>query len=318
MHTTQLTHPRLSVLYDVFGNTPPPERTLAHLAGYRGSKPVRVGNAAEAQLQLDLHGEVIDAVCAHVDAGGELDRESRRMLQDFGRHVEKSWHLPDASLWEYRSEPEHHTHSKVLCWVALDGLLRLHQRGALPKLDVSGTARARDAIAGAVRARALRPETGSYVSVLDGEEVDSALLLLSWYGFEKPASPRMRATLREVVRQLGARNGLLYRNARLRQEGDGAFVACSFWGVECTADGAGSLEEAEAWFQALLRNTHPLGLYSEELDVVRGEALGNFPQAYSHVGLISAALALEERRRRNHRRPPETPRPSASLEEAHP
>ncbi len=146
MHTTQLTQPRLAILYDVFGNSPGRERVLDRFAGYRGSRPVRIGNAAEDQLQLDVHGEVIDAVCAYVEQGGQLDRESRRMLSEFGRYVTKTWQLPDASLWEYRSAPQHYTHSKALTWTALDALLRLHRWGELPGLDAAAIRETRELI----------------------------------------------------------------------------------------------------------------------------------------------------------------------------
>ncbi len=297
MHTTVLTQPRLAVLYDVYGNAPRPERLLPQLEGYGGSSPVRVGNAADGQLQLDLHGEVIDAVCAQVHSGGSLDGESRRMLVEFGDLVMRQWQQPDASLWEYRTAPQHHTHAKVLCWTALDGLLRLHQRGLLPRLDANAIGRAREEIAAAVRSQAVDVRSDTYVSTFGGDAPDAALLLLPWYGFEPASSPRMRATTARVLRELGAPGGLLYRNPVLRAEGDGAFLACSFWGVECLADGGGTLEEAERWFQRLLAHASPLGLYAEEVDPGSGHALGNFPQAFSHVGLISAALAIEERRR---------------------
>ncbi len=298
MHTTGLTQPRLSVLYDVYGNSPGKEAVVSQLGGYGGARPVRTGNAAEGQLQLDLHGELIDAVCAYVDAGGELDRESRKMLRDFGGYIAHHWQTADASLWEDRAAPRQYTHSKVLCWSALEGLLRLHRQGLLPRLDARELAGVRDLIQLRVLAEARNPLTGGYVSELGGDEPDAALLLLPWYGFDSASSLRMRATLEDIRNALGAGKGLLHRNRSLRAAGDGAFLACSFWGVELVADGAGALAEAESWFQELLGHASALGLFAEEVDPLTGRALGNYPQAYSHVGLINAALAIEERRAR--------------------
>jgi GH15 family glucan-1,4-alpha-glucosidase len=301
LHTTRLTQPRLAVLYDVYGNSPGAEVELSHLRGYGGARPVRVGNAAEHQLQLDIHGELIDGVCAYVDNGGELDRETRRMLKRFGAYVSKHWTQPDASIWEDRGPPRHYTHSKALCWAALDGLIRLNEQGVLPELDVAEARSARETIRRAVQRRAVIPETGSYASVFEGRDTDAALLLLPWYGFEPASSPRMRATLAHVQSELGTAGGLLYRNRELQAQGDGGFIACSFWGAELVADGAGPFAEAETWLRQILEHASPLGLYAEEVDALTGRALGNFPQAYSHVALINAALTLEEQRARRHR-----------------
>ncbi len=297
LHSTRLTQPRLQVLYDVFGNPPAPERVLGRLAGHRGSRPVRVGNGAADQLQLDVYGEVIDAVAHFVRSGGALDRETRRMLCAFGEYVCRNWQRPDEGIWEPRSGAGHNTHSRVLCWTALDRLLELHAKGHLPRAPVDLLERSRAAIRAEVEAHAWNAALGSYASRLGGADVDAALLLLPWYGFEDAGSPRMRGTWRRVRERLGAGHGLLHRYRSAESPGEGAFGICSFWGAEVLALGAGSEGEAQAAFERLCGFANDVGLFAEEIDPASGEAVGNFPQAFTHVGLINAALSLERRLR---------------------
>ncbi|HYV45414.1 MAG TPA: glycoside hydrolase family 15 protein [Myxococcaceae bacterium] len=305
LHITRLSQPRLRVMFDVYGNPSPRERVLEGARGYRDSRPVRVGNGAVLQRQMDLHGELVDAIYAHCRRGGELDRDTEVLLAELGRYVVKSWHLPDQGIWELRGPARPYTHSRVLCWTALDRLIELHRLGHLHrvKLDVGALARAREEIRRSVLEEGYDPGTDSYVEHLGGHDPDAALLLLPWYAFERADSPRIRGTFRRVVHELSAPNGLLFRNPALREAGDGGFVACGFWAAELLADGGGPLPLARAWFEQLLRCCNDVGLMSEEMDPETGEAIGNFPQAYSHVGLISVALALEARARRERGRP---------------
>jgi GH15 family glucan-1,4-alpha-glucosidase len=302
LHTTRITRPQLRVLYDVFGNLPRVERILDHFSGYFGSRPVRVGNAAADQLQLDVYGEVIDATTQFVRQGGELDREMQRMLLDFGRYVCCHWNQPDDGIWEPRSGRGHNSHSRVLCWTALDRLMELARKGHLPDAPLERFERNRDLIRRELVERAWNPAIGSYASRLDGDELDATLLLLAWYGFEDAGSARMRATYARVTERLGAGNGLLYRYRRPESAGEGAFGICSFWGAEYLALGGGSVEAAEALFEQLCRHANDVGLFAEEIDPATGEAMGNFPQAFTHVGLINAALTLS-RRRKGHQSP---------------
>lgn len=301
LHTTRLTRPALRVFYDVFGKQPPPERELSHLGGHRGSRPVRIGNGADRQLQLDTYGEVIDAAFQVCLAGHPLDRTTGRMLVDLGRYVLKNWHRGDQGLWEPRQPPAHHVHSRVLCWVALDRLVRLHEAGALrlgrSRLRIFEAAR--DAIRAEVEARAWNVAHETYGDVLDGAGADASLLLLSWYEFHPPAHPRMRGTRTRIREKLDAGGGLLYRNVTDRERGEGAFGICSFWDVEHLARGGGTLADATSLFEELLSYQNDVGLFGEQIDPRDGSALGNFPQAFTHVGLISAALALEERATRD-------------------
>nr|WP_041453929.1 glycoside hydrolase family 15 protein [Anaeromyxobacter dehalogenans] len=299
LHSTRLTQPALQVLYDVHGNQPAAERTLGHLAGYRGSRPVRVGNGAAGQLQLDVYGEVIDAVAHFVRSGGTLDRETQRMLSALGEYVCRNWQRPDDGIWEPRSGAAHNTHSRVLCWTALDRLLELHAKGHVRRAPAGLFERNRAAIRAEVEARAWNAQLGSYASRLDGEDLDAALLLIPWYGFEDAGAPRMRATYRRITERLGAGDGgLLYRYRTGDSPGEGAFGICCFWGAETLALGAGSAADAQATFERLCGFANDVGLFAEEIDPATGEAVGNFPQAFTHVGLINAALSLERRLRR--------------------
>ena len=301
LHATRLTWPRLQVMYDVYGRTRLPERELGHLEGYAGSRPVRVGNGAANQLQLDVYGEVIEAAWRYVCQGGRLDAATGRMLAGLARTVARSWREPDEGIWETRGGRRHHTLSRVMCWVALDRLLRLAEGGHL-RLDANAMRGERDAIRAEVEARGFDARLGSYVSELDGAEVDASLLLVGLHGYASFEDDRMRGTLECVRQRLGvdgpsaagsAARALLFRNRDedgLRGR-EGAFGICSFWGVEALAL-AGRVDEARESFEQLLSFGNDVGLFAEEIDPQSGGALGNFPQAFTHVGLINAALTL--------------------------
>ena len=296
LHSTRLTRPELRILYDIYGRTPHTERTLSHLSGYHSSQPVRIGNAAADQLQLDVYGEVIDAVTHFICAGGVLDRETRRMLCSFGDFVCRHWREADEGIWEPRSGRYHNTHSRVLCWTALDRLIDLHANGQLPEAPAAEFAIQREAIRCDVEERGWNPRLSSYAARLNGDDLDASLLLIPWYGFAKASSPRMRQTYALVRQRLGAGGGLLYRYRSDESPGEGAFGICSFWGAEYLALGGGTVEEAQRVFEGLLGYSNDLGLFAEEIDPNTGDALGNFPQAFTHVGLINAALSLTKRR----------------------
>jgi GH15 family glucan-1,4-alpha-glucosidase len=292
LHATRLTWPELQVLYDVYGESRISESELEHLEGYAGSAPVRIGNAAVDQLQLDVYGEVIDAAWRYCERGGALDRTTARTLVGLGETVIRRWQEPDEGIWEPRSGRQHHTHSKAMCWVALDRLHRLCERRHV-HAETTRFARERDRIRVAIEAHGYNARLGSYVSVFDSDSLDASLLLLSLMGYADPQSQRMRQTVARVDERLGV-NGLLYR---YRDEDDGltgsegAFGICSFWGVEARAL-QGDLAQASYDFEHLLSFGSDLGLFAEEIDPGTGAALGNFPQAFTHVGLINAAVTI--------------------------
>ena len=290
---TRLTRPELRIMYDVYGETAPRERRLEYLCGYRDSRPVRVGNGARDQLQLDVYGEVLDAAAQYCFYGGTFDREMQKVLAGFGKYVVTHWDLPDEGIWEPRYGRQNHTHSRLLCWTALDRLISLSEQGLIRNAPVEKFRQHREAIRKQLCERAWHSRLQSYVSTLDGDGFDASLLLLSWYGFEKANSHRMKSTYRRLQRELGSENGLIYRYRTAA--GEGAFAICSFWEVEYLALGGGSLAEAKSLFEHVLTYKNDLGLYAEEIDPATGNALGNFPQAFTHVGLVSAALSLRER-----------------------
>jgi GH15 family glucan-1,4-alpha-glucosidase len=294
LHSTRLSRPELHVLYDVYGKAPQREETLDHLSGHRGSRPVRIGNAAVEQLQLDIYGEIVDAAARFVWQGGTLDRETKRLLCELGDFVCRNWSRPDDGIWEPRVQRRHHTHSRVLCWAALDRLVQLHRKGHLRARHIELFTRTRELIRQDVEERGWSAKHQSYVAILGGEEVDAALLLLPWYEFSAAEADRMRSTWARIERELGAGEGLLWRYRSSLSPGEGAFGICSFWAAEYLAL-AGRVPEAMARVETMLRYRNDVGLYAEEIDPTTGRGLGNFPQAFTHVGLVNAALTVERR-----------------------
>ncbi len=293
LHATRLTWPELQVVYNVFGEAKLPERALPHLAGYAGSRPVRIGNDAHGQLQLDVYGEVIDAAAQFVHQGGRLDHETGRVLRGLGETVCRCWREPDDGIWEGRAGRVPHTHSTVLCWVALDRLIDLHDGGHL-QLPVARFRREREAIRAAIEEHGYSEALGSYTRLLDGDDLDASLLVLPLYGYRSANDDRMRRTCERIREQLG-RGSLIYRydlnTADGLPPGEGAFGICSFWAVECLAL-RGEVSKAQVAFEQLLTYANDVGLFAEEIEPESGIPLGNFPQAFTHVGLINAALTL--------------------------
>jgi GH15 family glucan-1,4-alpha-glucosidase len=303
LHATRLTQPGLNVLYDVFGNSPPRERTLGWLAGFGGAQPVRIGNAAAKQLQLDIYGEVIEAATRIKPSHERYDHETSRLLCALGRFVSKHWREPDEGIWEPRSGRRCHTHSRLLSWVALDRLVSAAQRGQLRGAQLDEWARIRDQIRRELMERAWNPKINSYAATLDGSDLDASLLRLSWYGFENPRSERMQRTFARVEETLGV-GDLLYRYKSGESPGEATFGICAFWRAEHLALGGGTVGEAQATFERLCGYTNDLGLFAEEIDARTGAPVGNFPQAFTHVGLIGSALTLAARlHKERHQRP---------------
>ncbi|HEV7263576.1 MAG TPA: glycoside hydrolase family 15 protein [Falsiroseomonas sp.] len=297
LHATRLTWPELQVMYDVYGRTRLDERRLDHLRGHGGSRPVRIGNAAHGQLQLDVYGEVVLAAHDYVASGGRLQRDEARTLVGIGRTVCRRWREPDYGIWEIRGSPRHYTFSKIMCWLALDRLLDLHERG-LVRAPAERFRRERDAIEEVIETRGFNPALPGYASELDGDAADAALLLVACLGYRQATDPRMAATHKLLERRLAARErGLMlrYEPGYDRMPGEeGAFGVCGFWAVDNML-GRGEGEAAARRFAELLSCGNDLGLFAEETEPATGAALGNFPQAFTHVGLINAALGLAKR-----------------------
>jgi GH15 family glucan-1,4-alpha-glucosidase len=291
LHASQLTRPRLQVLYRLDGAERAPERTLA-LDGYRGSRPVRVGNAATGQTQLDVYGDVLQTALIYVQDGGRLDRETGRRLAAMADLVCRIWREPDSGIWEVRSEPRHFTHSKMMCWVALDRAVRLSDAGQMPSSHTAAWQTEALAIREFIESRCWSPRLESYTRCAGDEELDASLLLGVLLGYGAPDASRLSSTVTAIRRDLG-RGPLLHRYSGedgLRG-GEGAFLCCSFWLADALAR-IGRLSEATELMEQLLSLAGDVGLYAEELDPDTGEMLGNTPQGLVHLALINAAVSI--------------------------
>jgi len=295
LNATRLTQPKLMVMYDIYGNVVKAEKNLKYLAGYLGSQPVRIGNEARKQVQLDTYGEVICGTAKVIHGAGQVDKDTAKVLIGFATYVCKHWQEADAGIWEPRGGPVVHTHSRLLCWVALHELVLLHEKGLIRIDKIEGFCKTRDLIRKDLEENSWNEEVQSYTSEPGSEGVDATLLLMAWHNFHEASSPRLTQTYKRVREKLGAGGELLYRYRNTADPEEGAFGICSFWAAEYVAMGGGSLELGQGQFEKLLTYANDVGLYAEEIDPSTGGALGNFPQAFTHVGLINAALAIQKR-----------------------
>jgi GH15 family glucan-1,4-alpha-glucosidase len=283
----------LRVMYALDGTEASDETELDHLAGYGRSRPVRIGNAAHTQLQLDIFGEMIDTFYLTNKYGRAIPRVGWQALKDTIEYVCRSWRGADAGIWEIRDKPREFLHSRLMCWVALDRALRLANKRSLPAPLAEWT-RERDLIAEDIWANFRHPRKGHFVQSKGSEHVDAALLMMPLMRFVSATDPVWLATM-DAIRDELSDDGMIfrYRTADGLKGGEGAFTPCSFWFVECLAR-AGRVEEAELHMEKAIRYANHLGLYSEELDP-QGMPLGNFPQALTHLAFISAAYFLDRR-----------------------
>jgi GH15 family glucan-1,4-alpha-glucosidase len=291
LHATHLTRPELQVVYSVYGKHALPEHELDHLRGYRDSRPVRVGNAAHEQFQLDIYGEVLGAATLCWQQGASLSGDEKSFLRRLADYITEHWREPDSGIWETRGPPRQFVHSKAMAWAGLAGVLALAKSGHID-VGQEGYRQAATLIADEVRQRGFSTRLDSYAVALDSEELDASVLRLPIIGFEGASEPRMVATIEAVQREL-SRDGLVYRHRNDETGGEGAFLLCSFWLVQCLAM-QGRVDEAEALFDKLCAMANDVGLYAEEVDPATGAFLGNFPQAFTHIGLVNAALTLQQ------------------------
>ncbi|MBF9131809.1 glycoside hydrolase family 15 protein [Plantactinospora sp. S1510] len=293
LRASRLQRPRLPALFTLNGLRVPAERQLDGWTGYAGSTPVRIGNDAANQHQLDGYGWVVDAVWVYVQAGHRLDAETWRAVRGFADVVIRRWREPDAGIWELR-QSSHQVHSKLMGWLALDRALGIAKTHPLSGRQQRRWQAARQAIAVDVRTNGFDPERSSYVRNYGSAELDAALLVLPLLGIEDAGSPRVAGTIDAIRTELGAGGPLLYRYPPGHDGlpgSEGAFLPCSFWLVQALAS-TGRRAEAVELFQALLDRASPLGLYAEEMDPVTGAHLGNYPQTLTHATLVQAALAI--------------------------
>jgi alpha,alpha-trehalase len=290
----------LQIMYGIGGEHDLTERELPHLPGWRDSQPVRVGNGAWGQTQLDVYGELLDALYVYREQLGDLHPEIQAFVAYLADAAAARWSETDAGMWEMRGEPRHHLSSKVLCWVALDRAVKLAPAlGSHAKGDEWTVAR--DAIRDAILERGWSEEKQAYAQAFESNDLDAAQLLMPIVGFLPATDPRMRSTIEAIADEL-TQDGLVLRylnDEGLNADGltgeEGTFVICSFWLVSCLAK-AGEVERAEELFAQLSGYANELGLLAEEIDTATGEQLGNFPQAFSHIGLITAAYEIDKAR----------------------
>jgi alpha,alpha-trehalase len=290
----------LQIMYGIGGEHDLSERELPHLRGWRESRPVRVGNGAWDQVQLDVYGELLNSLWLYREKLGDLHMEIQAFVSDLADTAARRWMETDSGMWEMRGEPRHHLSSKVLCWTALDRAVKLApQLGAHAKTEQWEAAR--DEIRAAILERGWSEAKQAYAQSFDSDDLDAAQLLMPILGFLPATDERMRSTIEAIASEL-TEDGLVlrYRNEEgLNADGltgeEGTFVICSFWLVSCLAK-AGELERAEALFEQLTGYANDLGLLGEEIDTANGEQLGNFPQAFSHIGLITAAWEIDKAR----------------------
>jgi GH15 family glucan-1,4-alpha-glucosidase len=294
LHATQLTRPKLQVVYSVYGHASIKEKTLDWLSGYMNSRPVRVGNGADNQFQLDLYGEVLDAVFTYAPLIQKFDRDTRKFIIELGEVICKIWEKPDNGIWEVRNTPLHYTHSKVMAWVGLDRLTKLCRQFNW-KAPVQKFEQTAMHIRDTVEQDGFNNELNSYTRDLNGNKLDASLLTLSLVGYCDVSSARMISSVKAILERL-SKNDLIYRYKDVDDgfPGDeGSFGVCNFWLVENLAK-AGQLKQAVKIFESMLKYASPAGLFSEEIDPDSHELLGNYPQGFTHIGLINAAFSLNE------------------------
>jgi trehalose-phosphatase len=284
----------LRPLYRITGGEDLVEFELEHFEGYQGSRPVRVGNGAAEQLQLDIFGAAMELGYLTQQVGEAVPLDRWGLISDIVATVIDCWREPDAGLWEIRSEPKHHTFSKFQCWLAIDRATRIGRDLGL-RAPYEAWTKAADEIRESILTNGFDDELGSFVQAYGETAVDASLLLLPLKGFIPAADPRVRSTVEQIRRELEVADGLLlrYRTEDGLSGHEGAFLMCSFWLVELLAR-MGDLEEATRLFERLRTLGGPLGLYGEELDPETQEHLGNFPQGFSHMAFIAAATAIDE------------------------
>lgn len=287
-------HGPLQPMYRFDGNKDLDESTLDDLRGYCGSRPVRIGNAAGHQLQLDIYGELMDAIYLSAKYGDTTDYSAWRDVQRVVRWVSAHWQDPDEGIWEVRSGRQAFLHSRVMCWVAMDRAIRLARQRSLPG-PLSEWGVVRDRIYDDVFESFWDEERQTFVREKGSRGVDASALLMPLMRFVSPTDPRWLSTMRAIEQEL-VEGPLVYRYDTQREpdglRGDeGSFTACSFWYIECLAR-ARQTAKARFLFEKMLGYANHVGLYSEEIGM-NGRHLGNFPQAFTHLALISAAYALD-------------------------
>ena len=284
----------LKPMYRIHDEDAPPEVTLEHFAGYRGSRPVRVGNAAQSQLQLDVYGELMDSIYLHSKYSTGMSNDGWKRISSLLDWLQHNWDRADEGIWEVRNGEQHFLHSRLMCWVAFDRAIRLAEKRSLVA-PLASWLETRDAIHEQIFNDFWSDELNSFVQAKGSEYLDASVLLMPLMRFISPTDPKWLSTMKAIEENL-TEGGLVYRYASQTDGLDGVegtFTPCSFWLIECLAR-SGQIEKAELLFDKLMSYSNHLGLFSEELSS-NGDQLGNFPQALTHLAMISAASYLDRK-----------------------
>ncbi len=286
--------PRTQILYDITFKDPLGEQSLNHLKGYRNSRPVRIGNGAYQQRQLDVFGEVLEAAHNHLNIGGDISRRAWGLLENFINAACALWQWPDSGIWEVRGGPHHFVHSKLMCWVAVDRGIKIAKK-LRHKKNLRRWQKTAQEIRDEILSKGWNPKRRAFTQHYDTQSLDASGLLIPLFGFLPVSDERVKSTIELIINELSY-NGLLrrYRTAETDDGlsgSEGAFLWCSFWLVRNLIR-LGKLGEAKALYQRLLGYSNHLGLFSEMVDPESGEALGNFPQALTHLAVIITGLEL--------------------------
>ncbi len=285
----------LQIMYGLGGERRLTETELPELDGYRSSRPVRIGNAAYSQFQLDIYGEILDSAHLYRKFGGEMDPEYWEYLQRVVAFVIDHWQEPDEGIWEIRGDRQHFVSSKAWCWVALDRAIKAARALGLPG-DVERWRKVRAAIKEDVLGNGYDAERGAFVQAYGSKKLDASNLLLPLVGFVRVDDPRMRATIEAIERELTSPEGFVFRYKRDDDDvagREGTFAICTYWLAD-NLIALGDLQRARALFDKLRDSANDLGLFSEETEPETGAMLGNFPQAFTHLAFINTAVQLHE------------------------
>jgi len=280
------------IMYPLNKGTSLEEKTLENLSGYRDSSPVRVGNDAAKQKQLDIYGELIHAIYETTRNGAKVSRKTWKFIERIANYVCDAWQTEDSGIWEVRGGARHFTYSKLMCWVAIDRAIRIAEADKI-QAPLDKWVKANDEIKAAILEKGFNKKLNSFVQSFGSDTLDATSLLIPLMDFLSPEDSRVQGTIDATLKYLTTKNGLIYRYKA--EDGlpgtEGNFILCSFWLVKALAL-SDRVEEAEKVFNNILKHISPLGLFAEEIDADTSKQLGNFPQAFSHIGLINSALYL--------------------------
>jgi GH15 family glucan-1,4-alpha-glucosidase len=290
----------VQTLYGIGCETEVQEYVVDHLEGYRGSRPVRIGNAAARQLQLDIYGEILLSLASFYRAGGYIDDGLWSLIERLVEAAVDNWRLPDHGIWEVRGERRHFVYSKLMCWVAVDRGIRLAKALRKP-VDIGRWQEARKAIREDILTRGWNERVGAFTQAYGSDALDASVLFMPLVGFIPGQDPHMESTILRIQRDLSV-NGLVRRYLPSQADDglgtdEGTFTMCTFWLVGCLVK-LGRLDEAQALFERVISLSNHVGLFSEMMDPESGEFLGNYPQAFTHIALIHTARHLDSALRR--------------------